>query len=80
MDTTAINQKLDKILEYQEKQAKYTKIRFWINLVVIFVFIVLPLVLLPIVISQVFDLYSGVGAGDLESATEQAQGILKLLQ
>ena len=80
MDTTEINQKLDKILEYQEQQAKYTKIRFWINVVIIVVFVILPLILLPIVVSQVFDIYSGIGSGDLQGSTEQAQGILNLLK
>lgn len=80
MNTTEINQKLDKILEFQEQQAKYTKIRFWINVVIIVVFVILPLILLPIVVSQVFNIYSGIGSGDLQGSTEQAQGILNLLK
>jgi hypothetical protein len=81
MDTIEINQKLDKILEYQEKQAKYAKIRFWINTVIITVFIILPLILLPIVITKVFNIYAGVlNPENLQTSTDQAQGLLNLFQ
>ncbi len=81
MGLTEINQKLDKILEFQEKQEKYARIKFWVNLVIIFVFIILPLIFLPIVISQVLDIYSGVlNPETLQDSTEQAQGLLKLFE
>jgi len=57
MDKTTINQKLDKIIEYQEKQMKYAKIRFWFNFVFVLIFILLPLILLPFVINRVFEIY-----------------------
>lgn len=78
MDLVEINQKLDKILEYQEEQKNRAKIRFWVNLVLLFIFVILPLILLPMVVSQVFNIYSDLGAGNLEEATQQAEGIMKL--
>ena len=81
MDTTEINQKLDKILEFQKKQASYAKIRFWINIVIIVIFIILPLILLPIIIGKVFNIYSGIlDPENLKNSTEQAQSLLNLIK
>lgn len=57
MELTQINQKLDKIIEYQEKQIQYAKIRFWLNFVFILIFIILPLALLPFFVNRVFEVY-----------------------
>lgn len=53
-----INQKIDKLLEFQEKQARLAKIKFWINFGLIFCFVILPLFLLPFAIKSMFASYS----------------------
>lgn len=81
MDEQSINQKLDKILEYQEQQARFSRTRFWMNFGVIVIFVILPLILLPIMISKVFSLYAGgLDPEQLQQSTEQAQGLLDLFR
>lgn len=79
MDLTEINQKIDKVLEYQEKQAKYAKIKFWVMLVLIVVFFILPLVLLPFAINQFLDVY-GVSMENAQNNSGQFSALLNLLQ
>ena len=79
MDLTEINQKIDKVLEYQEKQAKYAKIKFWVMLVLIVVFFILPLVLLPFAINQFLDVY-GVSMENAQNNSGQFSALLNLFQ
>lgn len=73
IDNQNINQKLDKILEFQAKQAKYIKIRFWISLILILFFFVIPLLLLPFALKSFISTY-----GNLYNSTE-LNDTLKLL-
>lgn len=81
MSLQEINQKLDQLLEYQKEQTKYNKIRFWINFVIILLFVILPLLLLPIVISKFIGVYTGSFDPDnLQNSTENANALLDLLR
>lgn len=57
MESNEINQKLDKVLSLLEKQAFYARIKFWVSVSFVFLFLVLPLVFLGIMFQKISNNY-----------------------